>query len=115
MASVSFFLKVARTAKAPMEEKIKLLYSFFEQNIEEGIDFKNFTKMVHLNNIQLYNYSKEELKEILVSDGLVDQSVLKTHSQPIKTEVVKNLSDHNIIEINCLETDPSETSFDRAY
>jgi hypothetical protein len=39
---------LAQTAKAPFEEKIKLLYLFFADKVDEGIDFKNFTKMVFL-------------------------------------------------------------------
>lgn len=36
----------AQTAKAPFDEKVKLLYCFFEEDKEAGIEFKNFVKMV---------------------------------------------------------------------
>jgi hypothetical protein len=61
-------MNLAQTAKAPFEEKIKLLYCFFESKVNEGIHFKNFIKMVIFDLIQLYNYSKDELKEILLGD-----------------------------------------------
>ena len=38
--------KIARTVKAPFEEKVKLLYYFFEEEENKGIEFKSFTKMV---------------------------------------------------------------------
>ena len=40
------FLIQARTAKASLDDKIQLLYSFFEGKKDEGIEYTNFTKMV---------------------------------------------------------------------
>lgn len=40
---------IANTARAPFDEKIRLLYLFFEEDLENGIEFKQFVKMVHIN------------------------------------------------------------------
>ena len=42
----NYHLNIAKTAKAPFNEKVKLLYCFFEEDITAGIEFKSFVKMV---------------------------------------------------------------------
>ena len=46
MEFVKYSKYLAQTAKAPFDEKIKLLYSFFEEDKSAGIEFKSFVKMV---------------------------------------------------------------------
>lgn len=58
----------AQTAKAPYEAKIQLLFNFFKDRQDNGIKFIDFTKMVPIPTTQLYNYSRDELKEILMED-----------------------------------------------
>jgi hypothetical protein len=44
---IVYFIKdSARTAKAPHQEKIKLLFNFFKDDEDNGIKFIDFTKMV---------------------------------------------------------------------
>lgn len=79
----------ARTAKAPYEEKIKLLFNFFKDSTDNGIKYIDFTKMVRITFIQLYNYSRDELKEILMEDkymiGELYPSLTKSISEHTKS------------------------------
>lgn len=79
------FQHLARTAKAAYTDKVKLLFNFFKDDNDNGIKLSAFTKMVIIQLTQLYNYSKDDLKEILVEDlsespELSKQIHSRTHS-----------------------------------
>lgn len=78
LAQVSQLLNVAKIIKADEDTKIGLLYEFFafgNEDKHDGIIYSDFLRVVSYVFIQLYNYSKEELKDMLQAEYLSDNKL----------------------------------------
>ena len=67
-------MKIFKTTE---EQKIRLLFSFFNKDNGLGISFNDFIVVVKRFLLQLYNYPKNDLKEIFNDEEFFDTEIKK--------------------------------------